>query len=87
MEYFKASAYRMFQLLADSLVDNLQNCVGRESKPKLYSQITMRFLKRHLSPTETQFGPEQILNRKTSVRYLTCRIQREHSYNYTSNCI
>ena len=43
MEYFKASADRMFELLADFLVDNSQNCVSRESKPKLYSQITMRF--------------------------------------------
>ena len=35
LEYLAAYANRAFRLLADFLVDNLQNSVDREIKPKL----------------------------------------------------
>ena len=35
LEYLTAYAKRAFRLLADFLVDNLQNSVDREIKPKL----------------------------------------------------
>lgn len=62
LEYLAAYAKRAFRLLADFLLDNLQNSVDREIKPKLQSQNHNQ-----IKQTALKFSLvlEQVFNKQT----------------------